>query len=768
MTIIKNANAMANYPFTFLPPEVLKLMHLCFEQCQRTNYKQSLIKLFEAYCHVTGTAVTYLSLSTPAFGVVIKSFIGALADESFLAGSRLTRTAYAKEFNDLIDVMRTHVPLIPLLGKDERLPGANTKEWEHAKLELDPVAVRYWNGWSIVDAKGFTRYLPISLIWLSHGQEFAEQVYKSYRQHSEKKVRPNVSEMIAFIAFISDEADQWPVETFTNPIKINKCFIAFMIKRFTKAAENDLNIPGTIKNYATFILSIEEAFLIPGTWAKPFAGTLPKPASKLIHGTHSHLRQGTDGELVHEKLITPIPLQIKDSEAIEILFKRIHEDISLVLKWARRKSYQLRQAQLQRDQLARTGTSNTHYRPSARTIEDIGIADLCATFDEHGLAYIRKDFQRKFGERVKKQEVATHLALPRPNDFISFQLQLIAGHPCLGESFFSDFELYDKNGREFGFIKEENGYLLTGYKDRKGGAKSQQRIKLTPRQAVLVRQVIAITQPLRDELKAAGDDNWRCLFLHSFKAVSYPSKCNPPRWRTTLKPKHLEALITEFSQHCAWSKEKLGDFIVRVSLTTFRASCGVAKYLETQSLTEMAKALGHAKYDSHLLSKYLPDAILAFFQTRWIRVFQRGIICEAMKNSPNILLAAKFASMEELHTFLENHAFRDLPEHLQNPEYLAQSQRSTQKKPDAGQTERVLISVDTGILTALISINQAVENSTRKDQINSQALYWSQFADLVAKDIDRGWNTELQDYLATARLHAKPSHMEALIYATAS
>lgn len=138
------------------------------------------------------------------------------------------------------------------------------------------------------------------------------------------------------------------------------------------------------------------------------------------------------------------------------------------------------------------------------------------------------------------------------------------------------------------------------------------------------------------------------------------------------------------------------------------------------------------------------------------------------ENSPNILLAAKFASMEELHTFLENHAFRDLPEHLQNPEYLAQSQRSTQKKPDAGQTERVLISVDTGILTALISINQAVENSTRKDQINSQALYWSQFADLVAKDIDRGWNTELQDYLATARLHAKPSHMEALIYATAS
>jgi hypothetical protein len=44
----------------------------------------------------------------------------------------------------------------------------------------------------------------------------------------------------------------------------------------------------------------------------------------------------------------------------------------------------------------------------------------------------------------------------------------------------------------------------------------------------------------------------------------------------------------------------------------------------------MAEALGHKYYRPELLSFYLPESILNFFQSRWIRIFQKGIICEAI------------------------------------------------------------------------------------------------------------------------------------------
>lgn len=59
------------------------------------------------------------------------------------------------------------------------------------------------------------------------------------------------------------------------------------------------------------------------------------------------------------------------------------------------------------------------------------------------------------------------------------------------------------------------------------------------------------------------------------------------------------------------------------TLTKFRASRGVQIYLETESSSKMAEALGHIKYDPQLLKHYLPEPILEFFQRRWILLFQK-------------------------------------------------------------------------------------------------------------------------------------------------
>lgn len=180
----------------------------------------------------------------------------------------------------------------------------------------------------------------------------------------------------------------------------------------------------------------------------------------------------------------------------------------------------------------------------------------------------------------------------------------------------------------------------------------------------------------------------------------------------------------------------------------------------------MANALGHTKYDSSLLSSYLPEPILAFLQTRWIRIFQRGIICEAMKGSPRLLEVARFESMDELHEFLKNHALRDIPLHLQNPEHLS-TPAGKQHPARDDLTDQVVISIDTGVLTALISLTNAVANSKNRVSLCSKAIYWARFTELVVREIEDGYNSDLQHHLSLARLHSNASHMEKLIYEAA-
>ncbi|MDF3869254.1 hypothetical protein, partial [Pseudomonas putida] len=66
LTIIKGSLALANYPFTTLPLDVQALMHRSYEPIARDGMGQ-LTKIFDAYCNITGSTVTYLGLSSPAF-----------------------------------------------------------------------------------------------------------------------------------------------------------------------------------------------------------------------------------------------------------------------------------------------------------------------------------------------------------------------------------------------------------------------------------------------------------------------------------------------------------------------------------------------------------------------------------------------------------------------------------------------------------------------------------------------------------------------------
>ncbi|AZP70642.1 hypothetical protein EJJ20_10915 [Pseudomonas poae] len=284
------------------------------------------------------------------------------------------------------------------------------------------------------------------------------------------------------------------------------------------------------------------------------------------------------------------------------------------------------------------------------------------------------------GNRV---EVANLLGLPTADKLFPYQCLLVTQHPEITPSFLLRFTLFDENGDYIGFIKTDTGANLIGYKDRKGKKRSEQVIELTAESQQWIEEIIEITEPLRRVLRKEGNPIWKELFISCGLGFSPPSSSAIPvwnRWRFENHPGIYDALRPQFAPYARLLSCDLRLFLERLSLTTIRSSCGVEVYLRTKNVVEMSKALGHTRYDAELLRRYLPDAILAFFQSRWIRIFQRSFICEAMKDSPYLLEATDFSSMEELHTFLKNHALKDIPSYLVNPEKNQAQNKSKQKK----------------------------------------------------------------------------------------
>ncbi|MBW1245519.1 hypothetical protein I7860_02380 [Pseudomonas tolaasii] len=767
LTIIKGALALVNYPFTTLPEEVRDLMHRSYAPIAREGMGQ-LIKLFDAYCDITKTPVTYVGMSSPAFERTIRGFLGALSDETFVAISLGLRKSYAREFVRLIHEMAKVVPLLPTFKGKEGWPMTNAKYWAMAKETLDPQAVRFWNGWPVESLSGKTSYISFANLWISHGPEFTEATYKALGQWTIKMRRPRCSEFSAFLNFVSEQADAWPVEAFHDPILIKHLFLEFMVWYFHDQLAQDNDLAAATKSYAAFLNLVNSTMLSAGLWAKPFAGSLPKPSIINVAGQDTNNKKNDKGEVFKEKLITEIPYQLTDTQAIELLFKDIKSDNDTLYKWANAKAWNISNRQKSRYSLARSGnpdkiTYPTHFQP-----EDLNPADVCAAFNQHGFDYVKRDFAKRFGKNINREFLNSFLNVPTPDDLYPYKLLLVHAYPCITQSFVDDLELYSEKGDLHGFVKLEGYYQLTGYKDRKGGKHSEVKIKLKPRDAVRVRQVIRITQPLREYLREQGDDAWRYLFIACSRGLTHPTKMKPTNWNAGTLATRYQHLASEFAPYLTCSTEEVEEFICRISITSLRATRAVLIYIASNSITETAKALGHTDVSLDLLSRYLPAPILAFFQTRWIRAFQRGIVCMAMKDSKYLLRVSNFQTMDDLHTFLENNALKDIPESIRDPESIKNPKPARSSSADQEAADRVVISLNVGILTTLLSIEEAVRLSTRRDEISAKAIYWAKLTKLVVNDITLGNEFDLQDYLETARSQIDSAQMEKLIYAVAA
>jgi len=174
----------------------------------------------------------------------------------------------------------------------------------------------------------------------------------------------------------------------------------------------------------------------------------------------------------------------------------------------------------------------------------------------------------------------------------------------------------------------------------------------------------------------------------------------------------------------------------------------------------MADALGHAEYAPSLLFRYLPLSVLTFFQERWIRIFQQGIVVKALEDSAFLLEASNFGTMSEVDEFLKNHALKSIPKHLENPD-LHPGDSAT---PNQSSDTEIVFGVNTGILTIMISLHLAVLHARRL--VSGTAKYWAEVTHrlVVYLESELCKRDDLKSYLLAAKRNADPKKMEPLIY----
>lgn len=724
-----------------------------------------LLKLMECYLSITNECLEVRHLNDASFQRLCENFVGALNSEVFVRLSAQQRYNYSRTFihgiNSSPNITRLDVPLSSI-GPTENIAALKLR---FEQIKFDEEQVWLWGGWPSTNRVGRKTWFRLYPVYQRLGREFTQRLYEisdSYYSGRRASRVVGLSELARFIGQYSQELD---ASQFRNANFVGIFLREFFSFYIQDGINSKVQIDTLVTNWRNEFLFFAQDYLIKsGLFAEPF-GALPQPTPVRNKEHKTHIANTADGVKVKTKLLTHIPLHLTDIEAIELLFKRIQHDINIVTSWAENQISYTWQRLQRRKSLGKTGR--------VRHIGSIGgrdsrgmrylvnrdnpkhLANAAASFRYYG--YVTKDdvpVQNIFPQPLAV--TARELALPTVRSLLPFLALLVVKHPILTPSFLENLELYDRNGRRTGLVKSDAGYKLCGFKFRKGPQTAQQFISLTPQTAYLVLQIIALTAPLRRYLKMKGDDSWRYLLLTSGSAFGYPARIKRIASDTSIAHR-VEQTAMELSPLMSGNYDQALALARKMSLPALRASVGVLTYIETKSLNKMAEVLGHEDCSTRLLARYLPPAILEFFQERWIRIFQTGLIVEALKDSPFLLEASSFSTLRELDQFMKVHVLK-LP--------LASPPETSLTAPQSpSKYSEIAIGINPSILTCLIDIQTAVKNAT--EPVSGLAKYWAAMTGAIINYIegDQSGRDDLKEHLATARTNSNPGAILPLIYA---
>lgn len=595
---------------------------------------------------------------------------------------------------------------------EESLSISLSRECNFDYTSLPKNKLEYFQGWYIVEGK---KCLFINFVnfYESFGQNLTNEYFDKIKMFIlNKNLKSFRSSLLT--TFLNHLASK-------KELSFNIEELIIIMKEFFighQEKNNDINTVKSDWNYFVLLTN----YLFPLEDYEKYI--LPKKSSY-----DSHIKT-KNGQQYKTKLITEIPLEIYDNEAFDILFKKINQDINLVEQWA---DY----------------TINYHYQNFLDVKKDFKVQS------EYYNKSVKDIAMLKFGkyDRINQSHLYDKDAYLNRNVLFAIAVKLILNHPEITDSFISNCAYFDEKDNVVGINSTDQGTYLIGYKLRKGQSLAEQKILLNKESSKAISILVEMSNDIRENLKVNNNNLYKNLFISACVNNLIITEFMQPSFAINKEP--FNHIINYLQKEQNISYENSINFARNVSLTKIRASRGVQIYFETQSTTQMAKALGHTKYDPQLLSRYLPAPILDFFQRRWILLFQKGIICEAMKDSEFLLKASNFKNMEQLNTFLENHTLKNIPN-------IFNEKKNSTKEND---NLKVYISVDEEKIAALLSIGRAVENAKNLNEVSSKAIYWKQLGEQIVKEINNNHSyAQYKHIVANAKNKIQANLFDKVIY----
>lgn len=779
-TIIQNKRSLQYYQFDRLNCKILDSMNKAIADysIDFRNKAQLVLKLLECFLQISYKNNDVLRLHQ--LNTFIQPFIGALWSDLFLLASNSARYRLSQIFLEIIQLVGSKSPdlIVAVFHMDKNRSRVGISDHHDdingciavfATLPRIEERVYYWRGWWAYNKTDMPWFVPLTDVYHCYGRTFTERLFSQLNTAyttRRRSITPGVSDFCRWLP-----TSGYTVAQFNEPVAIEGLFQKFLLHFMTLGYNNGdgSTIRHLIKRWRTFITFVEN-YLLGSVFATPI-GKLVVPPPAPIKGGERRIRTITEGIEVKEKLLTDVPLHVTDEQAIELLFNQIQIDFDHVVNTAIHMTNDLWERYQRRKRLSSIGKikpvkgsvvmseearqwfihkNNPHWLENACTTFE---ADVFSR-DSNGAPLVCSSYS------ITRTEISHALGLPKAYSLIPYMVLLVAEHPNIVASFLTNFELYDNHGKLTGFVELDNVWVLDGRKRRSGPVNAQQVVILTENSKSWVEQIIAITDCVRQYFKINGNDHWRYLFLTSGYGFNPERMCSQyaQARRRLLNGSFYDTLRLPSSGMTDEHANKLSD---RFDLGALRASKGVLVYLKTRSVKAMAQALGHKEYSPKTLSHYLPAPVFDFFQSRWIRIFQQGIIVEAMKDSPLLLSATEFSSMNEFHEFMKNHALKTIPQHLEDPYHDFTSSISEVA------IDEIVFNINTAILTLLLSLQQAVLHA--KKTVSGKAAYWSEVASHLVAHIengsDHGANEEFKCYLTAARKQLNAVKMEAIVYA---
>lgn len=609
---------------------------------------------------------------------------------------------------------------------------------------VDESKIAFYKGWSLTDNKGKEIFVEMSFIREAYGENFTNKLFnalgKFCRSKKEKTVETNIKHFKRLFQYFIKLAPS--LEGLERYLRQNNAvyYLTVIFNLELKAhIDNGGSGEAFCKSWRNKMAVYRECLIAYSVFQEPIV-QLPVPKYKnslSLAGSHikHEVTAGESSGVFNNKLITKVPLKFTDNQAIREIITDVRRDIVHVLQ-ASERSIDLNYRRLIRfNKYAELAIPKIlgDRRKHDSYYDRKSVA--CATFNHYLWQHPGKagGYSSFLGFVNKTSYLSKLLCIPTLHILYPLILKLVHEHPKITESWLINWQVFNENGKIYGFLESGDSWIIRSVKQRKGMSEAEQTVKLNDVSKILVEKIINHTAVARDFLQSREHDDYRYVLL----TASLSAKPSKLKQITNLKKIDSQSFFKRALHSASPNvpKNRALEIAGYLTVNRMRASAGVEVFLKTNSVKKMCEALGHKEERSDLVDSYLPEPILRFFSDRWIRIFQNAIVFESMRDSKYLHRAIDLTP-ESLDEFLTNHRLKKISGHIWDGNVISTSVEIANTKQEGA------LLLSTPLLRILLFFfnSSPAEVSRFGLPINMQET-WTQLSTLIITQIEHQLDT---------------------------